>query len=216
MPNWCSNKLYVTGDRVAIADFIKRVTNTPEKVESGAQKYDILDNLYPCPEELINTKSGFFGNNQDGTKKQEQIDLEAKQKQNIAKYGSKDWYDWCNTNWGTKWGDSDTYLQGAEGDEDIYFEFQSAWSPPMEGIAHIATMFPTLKFALTYCEEGMDFYGLTTFDGEGDYMDDCESISEIEGMEEVDWDSDDYEKTMNKNSELLGDAQEQLLTEAGW
>jgi hypothetical protein len=208
MPNWCSNKLYITGDRVAIADFIKRVTNTPEQQESRKQTYDILNNLYPCPEELTNTMSGSYGNDTE-----KQAELEVKQATNLAKYGARDWYDWCNNNWGTKWGDSDTYLNGAEGDKQIEFGFESAWSPPIQGISHIATMFPTLKFALSYEELGMGFFGLATFEADGDYLDDCHEVEDLDGYSKIDFDDEDsYIEVV----ELVVTEQEKLLEGAGW
>ena len=48
------------------------------------------------PEEL-NITSGFLGNGA------EQAELEAKSKANKEKYGYANWYDWCVSNWSTKW-----------------------------------------------------------------------------------------------------------------
>ena len=206
MPNWCSNQLYITGDRVAIADFIKKVTNTPEQTEKRRQKYDILQNLYPTPQELTDTVSGFYGNDTE-----KQAELEAKQAQNRIKYGAKDWYDWNCNNWGTKWGDDDTDLVGAEGDKQIHFYFNTAWAPPLEGIAHISTMFPTLEFALAYDEMGMGFYGLATFD-DGCYIDNSYEISEVEGYDKIDFDNDDaYEEIQD----LLASKMDELKEVAG-
>ena len=191
MPNWCSNQLYITGDRVSVADFIKRVTNTPEQTEKRRQKYDILQNLYPTPEALTNTISGFFGKNDP----EKQAELEVKQAENRAKYGAKDWYDWNCNNWGTKWGDEDTDLVGSEGDTKIHFYFNSAWSPPIEGIAHISKMFPSLEFVLSYEEMGMGFYGLATFD-DGCCLDDSYELESVEGFDKIDFDNDDAYEAM--------------------
>ncbi len=210
MPNWCSNNLYIKGDRASIAEFIQRVTLSKEEQEKRGQQYDILGKLYPTPQELQDTVSGFFGNDTE-----KQAELEKKQAQNLTKYGARDWYDWNNANWGSKWGDCDTYLVGGEGDPQIEFGFQSAWSPPTEGIAHITTLFPTLEFALAYHEEGMDFYGLVTFE-DGCACDVCESISELDGMKEIDWDSDNYMEVVEENHEVLLNAQEKLLSDAGF
>jgi len=211
MPNWCSNNLYIKGDPTDVANFIQRVRLSKEEQEKRGQEYDILGQLYPTPKELMDTKSGFFG--KDETEKQ--AELETKQAENIAKYGQKDWYDWQYAKWGTKWGDCDTYLSGVEGYSQVEFGFTSAWSPPIEGIAHITTLFPTLEFALAYTEEGMDFYGLTTFDN-GDVCDVCEHISELDGMKAIDWDSDDCHEVMDNNHDILLNAHEKLLTESGF
>jgi hypothetical protein len=210
MPNWCGNNLYITGDRVAIADFIKRVTLSPEQQEKQKQNYDILGQLYPTPQELVETVSGYSA---DET---EQSERNKRYEANFAKYGARDWYDWNCRNWGTKWGDSDTWLNGAEGDTSIEFGFQSAWSPPIEGITRIATMFPTLKFALAYEEMGMGFYGFTTFE-DGEVLDNCEQVEDIDGWSDIDFDKeeDDYDPYVI-SMELLSEAQDQLREGAGW
>ena len=212
MPNWCDNQLFIKGDFVERNRFLELVTNTAEQADERRQEIDILNNLYPCPEELHNTTSGFFGVNEDGTKKQEQIDLEAKQVQNIAKYGAKDWYDWSCNNWGTKWGDNDTYLDLHEEDDvegGTVFQFTTAWSPPLFGLAHISAMFPKLDFFLTYSEGGMGFYGLCTF-VDGEPIDNCLEMMEIEGYSSLDWDDEDaYEKA----GDLLEQAKIKLILE---
>lgn len=47
---------------------------------------------------------------------------------NLKRHGSEDWYDWCISNWGTKWGCYETSY------EDGAYTFQTAWSPPNERI----------------------------------------------------------------------------------
>jgi hypothetical protein len=68
------------------------------------------------------------------------------------------WYEWNIENWGTKWSDKETLL--AIRDKGYaYFRFDTAWSPPLEGLGRISTMFPDLTFTLTYTEESMGFAG---------------------------------------------------------
>jgi len=180
MPNHCSNSLTVSGPREEVSDFIKRVTCAP--TESNARTgYAILDNLYPIPQELKDTVSGFLG---DGD---EQKALEEKQKANIAKYGHKDWYDWAYAKWGTKWGDYETDLVN-ESDKEAQFHFDSAWGPPVPGIVHVSGMFPNLKFLLSYEEGGMCFLGAVGIHN-GEIVVECEGdYPEWEGDEEdPDW-----------------------------
>lgn len=208
MPNWCENELYITGDKAELDKFIQQAKNSPEVVEKRKQEYDILQNLYPCPEELINTVSGFLSGD-------EQIALEKKQVENLANYGYKDWYDWCCAKWGTKWGDADTYLQ-EYGDNRIGFIFNSAWGPPIDGISHIAQMFPNLKFALSYHEDGMGFYGLSTFEADGDVLDSCYEYTDIEGYNDIP-DGETEEENFDawdKRQELVDNARTQLLLDA--
>jgi len=205
MPNWCSNTLYIRGDADKVADFVQRVKLSPEMKEKRGQDYDILGSLYPTPEELTNTVSGFLGD------EDKQKALEAQQQENIKKYGHKDWYDWNNAKWGTKWGDCDTFLH--EGSDSVEFSFQSAWSPPIEGIAHISAMFPELRFVLSYYEDGMGYYGVTSFDGTGDYLDNCDEYDNIDGRREIDWDGETWEDDIQHNDELVMEAIEELVNE---
>lgn len=147
MPNDCSNNLYVWGDEEALQKFVEDIT-----VDGRIQ---ILRSLYPCPTELYDTVAGFIG-----TDKAEEHRIQ--QEANVAKYGHKDWYDWCCANWGTKWGDYDTGMGG----EDIgyrSFYFNSAWAPPEKAFEHISTLYPNFKFVLSYDEQGMGFAGASSY-----------------------------------------------------
>lgn len=218
MPNWCDNRLHISGDTETIKTFIQKVTNTEEQAQKRRQRYDILQNLYPCPQELTDTVSGF--SHDEAVQAEREKEYEA----NKAKYGYKDWYDWQNANWGTKWGDSDTDIVDAEplitpdGIAHAEFMFQSPWSPPLEGIAHIATLFPTLEFGLAYYEEGMDFYGFCKF-VDGMAYDDCREISGIDGMKELNALEENDETEIHiweKRNDLILEARDQLLEEAGF
>ncbi len=214
MPNWCDNRLYIVGDTETIKTFIEKVTVPEDEREKRGQEYDILGNLYPTPLDLVNTVSGFFG--KDDTEKQ--AELEAKQANNRAKYGATDWYDWNCRNWGTKWGDSDTFMAydeptiSPDGQAHIEFAFQTAWSPALEGIAHIAKMFPSLKFACSYLEEGMGFYGFCTF-VDGEAIDNCEQVEDIDGYSKIDFDD---EESWEKVSDLIMEARDALLESSDW
>ena len=209
MPNWCSNNLVIRGDKTQIADLIGRVTKTDD---NGNVYYDILGSLLPTPIELVETMSGGYGRNEDGTKKPEQIELEAKYQSNIEKFGHQNWYDWNISNWGTKWGDSDTHIV-SQYDDMVEFAFESAWSPPETGIAKISELFPELSFVVSYTEEGMDFYGATAFRN-GETSEAGGQVSDIEGMKEIDYDADDWEDLMEQNHDLLLEAVEQAQANA--
>lgn len=154
MPNHCSNDLYIRGPKKEVKRFIEAVKGEEEG------EYRICQNLYPCPQELIDTPSGSFGN----TEEEAEV-----QKHNIEKYGHKDWYDWCIANWGTKWGDYDTtieddrFMEDYSDDDSVIIEmsFDSAWSPPIPAFAKISQDFSELTFELRYYEGGMGFEGIT-------------------------------------------------------
>ena len=114
MPNWCSNNFEVTGTKEqidAFEDFLK--------TGSGKNWFDFF---LPTPQELLDTVSGFVGEDK-------QAAHEAQQAANLEKYGYSDWYGWNITNWGTKWNcDAQDYVRE---DNTIRFWFDSAWSPPI-------------------------------------------------------------------------------------
>lgn len=220
MPNWCSNRMTVRGDVEAITDFHNRVFGLDDE---GKENYDILGRLYPIPTELKETVAGSFtpeGNTnwkirlENGTMTQQEYDDAvaqnaegyAKNQANLAKYGVRDWYDWCLSHWGTKWGDCHTVLNEGS-DTHLDFLFDSAWSPPIDGLNHISTMFPTLVFILQYEELGMGFVGASRIQNGNVSVSDA-NVDDIDtsGVDfddaEFDW-SDWYEKIGNLKSECV-------------
>jgi len=81
MPNWCENTLIVSGDKKQIKQF-------KEKAKGKKNKTDLsLNNFVPLSKELENTTAPSLKPN----------------KKLIKKYGADNWYEWCISNWGTKW-----------------------------------------------------------------------------------------------------------------
>ena len=70
------------------------------------------------------------------------------------------WYEWALENWGTKWDLAAHLIR--EKDNELFYEFDSAWSPPIKWLENIGTMFPKLTFELEYREGGMCFQGFAT------------------------------------------------------
>lgn len=198
MPNWCSNTLIVRGEKDKVAEFRKKARGK----KTGKGKYDtdlVLNNFYPMPKELENTKSPPTIVPDD--KYQEELDKaiklekehagnefymgsrplsESMSKELIAKHGSNNWYDWKIRHWGTKW-DIEAYLQENKPKELIY-GFDSAWSPPVAWLDKVAQDFPTLSFTLEFSEGGVGFQGTAEYEN-------GEQISLIE--EEYDYSQDE-------------------------
>ena len=150
MPNWCYNGLTINGDAGEIAKFREWL--------NGEQL--TLQKIKPMPDELSDTVSP--------TPKGD----EEKAKLLAEKYGATSWYDWHINNWGTKW---DVEMQESDHDTTntgIVYWFDSAWSPPVKAIAALGKLFPNLSLRLTYREDGMQFAGVTTVNGE-DVEDQC-------------------------------------------
>lgn len=192
MPNLCSNILLVgahDSHRGELEAFHKAVSTPVEKTKVNYQTgeetkiveegYFLCDNLFPCPTELRNTDSVFYG---DSEKQAQQLAIE---KKNIDKYGYKDWYDWCCDKWGSKWGDYDTiYLEEMETPNLRAYRYTTAWSPITEAIRKFARKFPNLVFINTFEEGGMGFLGAIAVINEDFY-------EAEDSYPEIDWDSDD-------------------------
>lgn len=79
------------------------------------------------------------------------------------------WYDWCVTNWGTKWDATETFVGDDTEEDSVTFSFDTAWAPPIEAFRHWAERDGRVTYRLTYIEPGMGFVGWDSYDG--DYFD---------------------------------------------
>ena len=157
MPNWCYNSIDIYGESSELQKFVEA---TKIVGEDGITGYG-LSQLFPIPQELVDTTSGWHSD------PDEQAKQTAKEEANIAKYGYKDWYDWaCDPdNWGTKWGDSDFDWTNLDS-ENLKLEptdvcvsayYQTAWSPADGLIRNISAKFPSLTFSVVSTEESDAF-----------------------------------------------------------
>ena len=147
MPNWCNNSVEIYNTDPAMIERARKAFNGE----------GLLQEFIPVPQELIDTVSGFVP---------EQEALEAKQAANREKYGYSSWYDFCVSEWGTKW------EIGADGNpaQDIpgglMLGFDSAWSPPIAAYEKLLEM--GFRIRAMYYEPGMAFAGVWE-DGADDY-----------------------------------------------
>jgi hypothetical protein len=98
--------------------------------------------------------------------------------------GDLDDYDWCIENWGTKW--TASYVSRGEpepglthGTVMVFYNLNTAWSPPLPVIQKASELFPLLSFELRYFESGCCFNGMfccsggaVTLDDSGPYFGD--------------------------------------------
>lgn len=207
MPNWCTQYGEVRGTNSELKRFVEaiRVEQTDEwkALADHNKSYWSLNQLFPIPNELHETISGGYGRNEDGTKKPEQIALEEQQAENIVKYGFKDWYDWANANWDTKWGACNVEFDEDSFSEDncssIILSWESAWSPAVGLIRNISTQFPELIFGMHFTEEANFFAGFMVFHA-GEMI--AEGDHEMQGQPEYEDDDENYHE---KYSEWQGD-----------
>ena len=72
---------------------------------------------------------------------------------NIRDFGAPTWYDWCISNWGTKWnayGYSEDTIDYHDGDM-LYF--QTAWSAPHPILEKLTQMFPDIRLEHEWADE---------------------------------------------------------------
>lgn len=133
MPNWCDNRLTITGEDSILAEFAKAVHVKDDE-------YCILNSLLPFPPSLEGEE--LRGNNGEV----------------FGKAFSDRGYNWCLANWGCKWSDNQSLLI-SEKPGEIEFYLTTPWGPPGNGIINISRIFHELTFLLMFHEDGMAFAG---------------------------------------------------------
>ena len=150
MPNWCSNEVEIYGEKEDIAKFV-------EECFTDFKGTPVLDfnKVMPEPDYDKPQKDGTHNN---GVQK-ELHDV------------MPDWWNWRNTNWGTKWNlvpDPEGNLTGYEvvGQDDgfIQLEFETAWSPPNGIYNEIWAKYPDLTVNWFYREDGCQLAGWLPYD----------------------------------------------------
>jgi hypothetical protein len=195
MPNWCHQYGEVRGTSKELKRFIEaiRIEQTEEWKaipEWNRTEWD-MNQLFPIPTELHETVSGYVG-------EEKAEEHRTQQESNLAKYGHKDWYDWANANWDTKWG-----ACRVEFDEDSFFEesnsimlyWESAWSPAVGLLRNISEQFPELVFGMHFTEEANFFAGYMVFH-KGEMV--AEGDHGMEGQPEYDDDDENYDEKMSE------------------
>lgn len=149
MPNWCDNRLTVSGPTLEVQRFFYE-----SRCQKGCTKHNNtdteliqLDHLVPMPQELLLTTS-------PTPKDQEELQALCKEK-----YGAPNWYEWKLANWGTKWDLCEVKINNPviplhRKKISVSCNFDTAWNPPISAFNTISKMFPRLTFTLNYTKEG--------------------------------------------------------------
>ena len=152
MPNHCFNCLTVTGPADKLDAFAKEASG--KDLDTGDESPFSLQALYPMPHQLAGTTSG-SGEDQE----------EILQSRNLEEFGARNWYEWRNKNWGTKWDIWDATL-GRISPEEALFKFTTAWAPPYSALVVIADRFPELRFKNESTDEFRNFSEIAWFEAE--------------------------------------------------
>jgi len=160
MPNWCNNTITISHDDMAM---MKRVVK-------GYNQNKLLDEFIPIPLELkegaMNSSELMKIRNWEYKKELDKVREELNRKY----FGYKDWYDYCVSEWGTKWDigrdSAPTLLMKDIKDKTVTFDFDSAWSFPSGAYEKLVDMGFSIK--AYYFEGGMGFCGMWE-NGSDDY-----------------------------------------------
>lgn len=149
MPNWCSNSVMIQAEPDEVDKLLKFV-------EEDRNAFS-FNKIIVMPPQLVGGKAP----NNDETSAEENLKL----------YGAKDWYEWSNKNWGTKWNASDPAIiydhtsPMMPGNRTVRITFETAWAPPMPVYKVLAKQFPNTNIYVTYNEPGVGFSGWAMYKG---------------------------------------------------
>lgn len=143
MPNWCDNTVEIYHKDPAML----------ERVRSAFNEGKLLNEFVPVPEDL-HIVAGRVGDDSDP----KQIQLQESEERNRGLYGYTNWYDFCVSEWGTKW---DVGGDGAEAQDipgGLMLSFESAWAPPLNAFEKMLDL--GFEIRAMYYEPGMGFAGI--------------------------------------------------------
>jgi hypothetical protein len=135
MPNWCYNKLKITGKKEDVDNVLNAIKGPGiafdfNKVKPYPWRFAVIDRKSENNKSKTPIKDGF---NSGG-------------------------YEWCCSNWGTKWNAlHQSEVKRTRG--NAYMEFDTAWAPPIPIMKILIKKYPNVEFELEFSEEGDGFRG---------------------------------------------------------
>lgn len=133
MPNWCENRMTVSGSKPAVAKFVE-LAKSEESVLS-------FDSLVP----------------QDVNDPAYQNAKEA-HAESLEPNPNFNWYDWNIDHWGTKWDCSEATCEVSDDGKAAWFNFLTPWGSPDELYKKLVELFPNLSFECYGYEGGQDYW----------------------------------------------------------
>lgn len=170
MPNWCYNRLVITGPTHERKKFLQDCF-IAATTHSGPNYSTVFtfNMVMPMPMELLGTVAprrktveevralaAVYNWPPDTTEWHIQNALTPEEAEVLdgyrLRFGADNWYDWCCTNWGTKWDAGQAVINPYN--SGITITFDTAWGPPVGVIHALAAHYPNLKFRNNYTVEG--------------------------------------------------------------
>jgi len=135
MPNWCTNRVNVSGEPEEVKKLVALVRG------EGAEGEFHLNSIIPMPAELEDTKAPT-------------TDSDAP-----VVDGHANWYSWRVDNWGTKWEVGEVDYYDSDDDGYVQWEFCTAWGPPEGACNRLRELFPDVSISWFYDEPGCEIAG---------------------------------------------------------
>ena len=154
MPNWSYNTLVVTGEPADLRAFRHAVKELGPPVHGSKLEPICFRRHLPLPEDVAADRG-------DGIEGNIQIPASIM---------------WCRENWGTKWNAWFGTLRGSFKSGELTYRFDTAWTPPVAWLEHVATIHRELEFHLTYKEERGHFHGVMAFRNGESVLDEVRSF----------------------------------------
>jgi hypothetical protein len=149
MPNWCYNKLIVSGPSQQLKRFVERVRSFDD---AGNEIPLDFETLIPTPPELLRKQRKY----------DDKLHLYLKRITADPGIDNDDWYTFRVRRWGTKWNlDNETEREERPG--EVIYTFNTAWSPPLPWIKTASEQFPDLLFGIVYDDPTNDIIDADAF-----------------------------------------------------
>ena len=174
MPNWCQNRVTISGDTEAVTKFKEAVEGLDE--DGNLEEFS-FHKIIPMPTDLVGTTSPSktFKTTKEVKEYNANVPEFEGRKVGMAmtdahasslrdKYGCDNWYDWSCDNWGVKWPAS--YIDiNDESDDYIVYTFDTPWGPPNGIYNLLVAQHPDVHISWFWDEPGMEMAGYLNLKG---------------------------------------------------
>ena len=197
MPNWCYNKLVITG--AGSADVRAFLQKHGEAAHIPASQRFCYDWIVPEPREEEQPPAPPKPSSdaiRDQIAAAQTVDELRAALTHLTPEPAPtghDWYTWRLTRWGCKWDTSDVDVNDSDPDQ-IIIRWESPWSPPRKAIRAFAYQFQTAEFTHTFGEPGCDFGGHDYYEGGVCVESEDTDFSATEWFDPADYADDDADE----------------------
>jgi hypothetical protein len=167
MPNWVYNGLTIEGSPEQVNKLVEQMNKPFKKVHDNwnmqTQQMEKKLTTYPNP---VFAFHNIYNHEQAGISNEDYMKQpdHTLPMQEALRFKGNSWYDFNNREWGTKWDVAvhdedeypDTYVEGPTPNGEnlvVYYNFNTAWSPPFPAMEKLSAQYPSLLFTLSFQEE---------------------------------------------------------------